>query len=108
MSVRVLQDSGRARRAAEQGYRVVEGHRLEEPRVGALNGGNRAWGQAGAGDAQSFGAGVGRVDCTLDESFVFAKVGGDSRVRADHCTGQDDDTGALRPDGAPGRRRRST
>ncbi|MFG3363264.1 cytochrome P450, partial [Streptomyces griseofuscus] len=45
--------------AAEQGYRVVEGHRLEELRVGALNGGNRPWGQVGAGvgDAQSFGAG---------------------------------------------------
>lgn len=27
--------------AAEQGYRIVEGHRFEEPRVGALNSGNR-------------------------------------------------------------------
>ncbi|MEU9102615.1 hypothetical protein [Streptomyces sp. NPDC048361] len=55
--------------AAEQGYRVVEGHRLEELCVGALNGGHRAWGQVGAGvgDAQSFGAGVGRVDFTLDQ-----------------------------------------
>ena len=35
--------------AAEQGYRVVDGHRLEEPRVGTLNRPNGAWGQVGAG-----------------------------------------------------------
>ncbi|MFI5704634.1 hypothetical protein ACIA78_31900 [Streptomyces xanthochromogenes] len=62
--------------AAEQGYRVVEGHRLEEPCIGAFNGGNRAWGQfgAGIGGAQSFGAGVDRVDFTLDASFVLLNL----------------------------------